>query len=139
MDEKQQPQPGQMQTERDFNQQGEDTSPVQLAGRFGRKGNKWFSFDLPVDSAHPMILVVTYSNDGGRGSFDVLVDGQKLGSRMNERRSPEQEVRFIDVEYPVLPEMLKDKKKVTVRFEAKDGNAIPGVYGVRMVRGDSER
>jgi DUF1680 family protein len=31
-------QPGQMQTERDFNLQGEDTSPVQLQGRYGRRG-----------------------------------------------------------------------------------------------------
>jgi len=33
-------QPGQMQTERDFNQQGEESSPVQLEGRYGRRGTK---------------------------------------------------------------------------------------------------
>src|SRR5262249_15654617 len=56
-------QPGQMQSERDSGQQGEDTSPVQLLGRYGRQASKWFSFDLPVDPTHPMALVVTYSND----------------------------------------------------------------------------
>ena len=133
-------QPGQMQTERDFNQQGEDTLPVQLEGRFGRQGNKWFSFDLPVDSSHPMVLIVTYCNDGRRNSsFDVLVEGRKVGEQTSPRRSPEEAVRFVDVEYAVPAELLNDQKKVSVRFEAADGNSISGVYGIRMVRGDAER
>src|SRR5437762_1477880 len=112
-------QPGQMQTERDFNQQGEESSPVQLEGRYGRRGTKWFSFDLPVEAGHPMGLVVTFSNDARRnGSFDVLVDGKKVGEYATERRSPEQDVRFLDVEYAIPPELIEGKQKVTVRFEA---------------------
>ena len=42
-------QPGEMQPERDFNFQGEDSEPVRLLNRPGRQGAKWFSFDLPVD------------------------------------------------------------------------------------------
>jgi len=56
-------QPGQMQAERDSNQQGEDSSTVRAEGRFGRAATKWFSFDLPVDAAHPLTLIVTYSNE----------------------------------------------------------------------------
>jgi DUF1680 family protein len=132
-------QPGQMQTERDFAQQGEDTSPVQLMGRYGRQGTKWFSFDLPVDPDHPMTLVVTYSNDARarKGDFLVLADGMKVGEQTIERRTPEQDVRFFDVEYALPTEVLKDKLKVTVRFEAKEGNAIPGVFGIRTVRADA--
>lgn len=133
-------QPGQMQTERDFNQQGEDTSPVQLEEHYGRRGTKWFSFDLPVDGAHPMGLVVTFSNDARRnGSFDVLVDGKKVGERMTERRSPEQDVRFSDVEYALPAELVQGKQRVTVRFEASTGGEIPGVFGIRIVRADMAR
>jgi len=133
-------QPGQMQTERDFNQQGEDTSPLQLEGHFGRQGTKWFSFDLPVDPAHPMALVVTYSNDARRHtSCGIFVDGSKVGEKTGEHRSPEQEIRFTDIEYPIAAELLKDKKKVTVRFETGNGNATPGVFGIRMVRADADR
>jgi DUF1680 family protein len=133
-------QPGQMQSERDFNQQGEDTAPVQTEGRFGRQGTKWFSFDVPVESGHPMVLVVTYSNDGRRKStFDVLVEGKKVGEQTAERRSPEQQVKFLDVEYPLPADLVKNKTKVTVRFEAANENAISGVYGIRMVRGDAAR
>lgn len=130
-------QPGQMQTERDFNQQGEETSPVHLEGRYGRRGTKWFSFDLPVEAGHPMGLLITFSNDARRkGSFDVLVDGKKVGEQSTERRSPEQDVRFFDVEYAIPSELIQGKQKVTVRFEAPAGSDIPGVYGIRTVRAD---
>jgi DUF1680 family protein len=128
-------QPGQMQTERDFNQQGEETSPVQLMGRFGRRGMKWFSFDLPVDAGQAMSLVVTYSNDARRNcSFDILVDGEKAGEQAMERRTPEQDLRFFDVTYALPAELVKGKQKVTVRFEATRGTEIPGVFGIRVVR-----
>jgi len=129
-----------MQTERDFNQQGEETSPVQLEGHYGRRGRKWFSFDLPVDNAHPLTLVVTFSNDGRRkGSFDILMDGQRLGEQATDRRSPEQDVHFFDVEYAIPAELAQGKQKVTARFEAPEGNEIPGVFGVRIIRADSPR
>jgi DUF1680 family protein len=133
-------QPGQMQTERDFNQQGEDSSPVQLMERYGRRGTKWFSFDLPVDAGHPMGLLVTLSNDARRqGSFDIVVDGEKVGAQATERRSPEQDVRFFDVEYAIPPELVEGKQKVTVRFEASSGSDIPGVFGIRIIRRDAAR
>ena len=48
-------------------------------------------------------------------------------------------MRFFDVEYALPASLVKDKKKVTVRFEAAEGNSISGVYGIRMIRGDAER
>jgi DUF1680 family protein len=133
-------QPGQMQTERDFNQQGEDTLAVQLEEHYGRRSTKWFSFDLPVDAARPVGLVVTFSNDARRnGSFDVLVDGKKVGERMTERRSPEQDVRFSDVEFALPAEVVQGKQKVTVRFETPAGGEIPGVFGIRIVHVDMAR
>jgi hypothetical protein len=133
-------QPGQMQTERDFNEQGEDSSPVQLEGRYGRRGTKWFSFDLPVDPTHPMGLVVTFSNDARRNaSFHILAEGKKIGEQTVERRSPEKDVRFFDVEYPIPAEALQNKQKITVRFEAHSENEIPGVFGIRVVRADAPR
>jgi uncharacterized protein len=132
-------QPGQMQAERDFAEKDEDSSPVQLQGRYGRQGNGWFSYDLPVDPASAAILVVTYSNDarGRKGDFDVLVDGTKIGEQTIERRTPEVDVKFFDVKYALPLDMVKGKQRVTVRFQAKDGAAIPGVFGIRTVRADA--
>ncbi len=132
--------PGQQESEREFNQQGENSFPFQLQGRSGRRGSKWFSFDLPVEPDHPMKMIVTYSNDEQQPrSFDVLVEGKKVGGQKMERRSPEIEIRFFDAEYPLPPELMKGKQKVTVRFEATNGNAIGGVFGIRMIRGDAPR
>jgi uncharacterized protein len=133
-------QPGQMQAERDSNQQGEDTEPVRVEDRFGRAASKWFSFDLAVDAAHPATLIVTFSNENrGPSACDVLVDGKKVGEQTGQRRSPEQEIRFYDVEYAIPANLIADKKKVTIRFDASNGRSTPTVLGVRIVRSDMER
>jgi DUF1680 family protein len=131
-------QPGQMQTERDFAEKDENSAPVQLQGRYGRQGTGWFSYELPVDPASAAILVVTYSNDtrAHKGGFDVLVDGTEVGEQTMERRTPEQDIRFFDVKYPLPLDLVKGKQKVTVRFQAKEGDEISGVYGIRTVRAD---
>ena len=123
-----------MQPERDFNYQGpEDAGIERVLGRAGRRGRSWFSFDLPVDSAHPMALVVTYHSGERRrrATFEILVNGQRVGSEEVKASSPP---RFYDVEYSVPAESVKDQQKVTVRFQAKDGNEIATVFGLRMIR-----
>ena len=56
-------QPGETEREREFNQQGEDSSSARIAGRPGRRAGKWFALDLPVDSTRPMTLIVTYHTE----------------------------------------------------------------------------
>ena len=130
-------QPGEMQAERDANMQGEDTEPLRLQSRAGRRGTKWFSFDLPVDPAQPMALVVTYNHDEWQErKFDVLVDGTRVGQQTIERRGP---MRFFDVEYAVPADVLKGKQKVTVKFQADTGSEIGAVFGLRMIRADAGR
>src|SRR5438552_3095799 len=54
-------QPGDTASERQFNYQaGERSFSQRILGRSGRFGATWFRYDLPVDPAHPMSLVVTY-------------------------------------------------------------------------------
>ncbi len=130
-------QPGEMQAERDANMQGEDTSPDRLMGRPGRRGTKWFSFDLPVDATHPMALVVTYNSDEWQErTFEILVDGVKVGEQNVERRGA---LRFFDAEYAVPAELVKGKQKVAVKFQATQGREIACVFGIRMIRADAER
>ena len=132
-------QPGEMQPERDFNYQGlEDASVERVMGRPGRHGRSWFSFDLPVDSAHPMKLVVTYHSgqQRRRQTFEILVDGQRVGEQEVKPSSPP---RFFDVEYAIPAELAKDKQKVTVRFQATSTNDIATVFGLRMIRDDARR
>lgn len=134
-------QPGEMQPERNFHQQGEGTTPDRVLGRAGRRGKNWFSFDLPVDPAHPMTLVVTYSTqEFGERTFDILLDGTRVGSQKIERSGPgSPAAEFFDTEYPVPDTLVKGKSKVTVRFQATGGNEIAAVFGLRMIRADAAR
>jgi hypothetical protein len=130
-------QPGEMQPERDFNMRGEDTSVVRTDGRPGRRGSKWFSFDVPVDETRPAALVVTYYRDSRRPrAFQVLVDGERVGQ---ESLGVSSDAAFFDVEYAVPAEMVTGKTKVTVRFEAIDDREIAAVFGVRMMRATEGR
>ncbi|HVD92397.1 MAG TPA: beta-L-arabinofuranosidase domain-containing protein, partial [Vicinamibacterales bacterium] len=125
-------QPGEMQPERDFNQQGENTSVARVGPRTGRTGRGWFSFDMPVDPAKANVLVVTYHADSRRPrSFDILVDGQPLAQ---ERFEASSDSRFVDREYPLPVASVQGRQKVTVRFQATNGNDIAAVFGIRVVR-----
>ncbi len=131
-------QPGEMQPERDFNWQGENSETDRIMGRAARRGSKWFSFDLPVDPAHPMACVVTYYSDEWRKrTFEILVDGYHVGDQVVEKN--QSAPHFFDVEYPVPAELVKGKQKVTVRFQATQGNEIAAVFGIRMIRSDAPR
>jgi hypothetical protein len=133
-------QPGEMQSERDFNEQGEDSAPVLWKGRHGRGGKGWFSFDMPVESTRQVALWVTYGgNAWQKSSLDILVDGKKIGDHLDLPRSPDQETPFLDVDYPIPAELMAGKSKVTVRFQATEGNPIRGVFGVRTARADESR
>ncbi|MES2920798.1 MAG: beta-L-arabinofuranosidase domain-containing protein [Verrucomicrobiota bacterium] len=127
-------QPGEMQSERDFNQQGENSEPDRIMGRPARRGRTWFSFDLPVDPAHPAALVVTYYNDEWRKrTFDILVDGKRVCSQTVKKGAIP---KFFDTESAIPAELIRDKRKVTVRFQATEGNEIAAVFGIRTIRSD---
>jgi len=133
-------QPGEMQPERDFNYQSPgDAWVVRMMGRPGRWGRSWFSFDLPVEPQRPMTLVVTYCSDHhsrGRAKFDILIDGQRLAGQEVTRSSP---ARFYDIEYPLARDMVEGKEKVTVRFQAGEGDVVAAVFGIRMIGAEAER
>jgi hypothetical protein len=125
-------QPGEMQPERDFHMQGEDTRPDRVHGRACRRGSKWFSFEVPVAPSHPMDLIVTCNRDEWRvRRFSVLVDGVKVGEQeIPGRGKPE----FFHTTHALPADVLKGKSKVTVRFEAAPGHEIAAIFGIRMVR-----
>jgi len=68
------------------------------------------------------------------------VDGQRIGEQSIERSPPGSATgRFFDVEYNLPAELVRDKKKVTVKFQATSGNETATVFGVRTIRGDADR
>jgi hypothetical protein len=45
----------------------EESSVEQTMGRYGRRGTKWFSFDLLVDPEHPITVGVIIGDFIGSG------------------------------------------------------------------------
>ena len=133
-------QPGEVMFERQFNYQaGDGAVPQRIMGRPGRRGTTWFSYDLPVEPAHPMTLIATYYSGDRRGTpadFEILVDGRRVASQ--EVRLSDTP-RFFNAEYPIPAELIRGKERLTVRFQAKDGSQIATVFGLRMIRGDAAR
>jgi len=133
---------GETQQERDFNQQGEETTPGRIAGRRGRSARKWFSFDMPVDAERPMALIATYHGEERQTrTFEILVDGARVGAQTIERHRPGSPTKtFFDVEYAIPAELTRGKQKATVRFQATGGNETATIFGIRMIRsGETER
>ena len=129
-------QPGETESERDFNQQGEETAPRVIEGRRGRGAKKWFSLDMPVDAARPMALFITYPGEEQQTrTLEILVDGSRVGEQAIERHRPGSPTKSVfDVEYAIPADLTRGKQKVTVRFQAKGGNETATVLGVRLIR-----
>ena len=89
-----------------------------------------------VEPAKPNALVVTfYTDERAKRSMDIFVDGQRVGERTAERTTPGGPIgRFFNVEYRIPPEVLKDKTRVTVKFQATGENETPTVFAVRTTR-----
>jgi DUF1680 family protein len=129
-------QPGEMQSERDFDYQSDPTDRAvgRANGRANRSGTGWFSFDLPVDASAEMAVVVTYLNELGippaTANFEILIDGTSVA-----RYAPNANATgFHDVQYTVPADLVRGKSKVTVRFQAAEKGRMVPIFGVRMIR-----
>jgi len=127
-------QPGEMQPERDHNLHSDKSGAGEAFGRKWRDadGGGWFAFDLQVLEGEPQDLVLTYwGGETGSRVFDVLVDGQKIGSQTLQNNQPGQ---FFDVTLALPAEMTRGKKKVTVRLQAQPNSMAGGLFGARVTR-----
>jgi hypothetical protein len=127
--------PGEAVFEGRFGYEGaDDASPYRIEGRPARTARTWFSYQIPVEPAQPMGLILTFYSDDRRYSpadFQILIDGQVLAAHRLGRTDPP---RFYDVSFPIPAELLRGKNSVTVRFQAKQGSQVPAIFAVRMVR-----
>jgi len=92
----------------------------------------WFSYDLKVDPAKPIEVVVTcWGGDKGKRGFDVKVGDTKIGEQTLIGDKPGV---FFDTVHKVPEKLTKGKNKITVRFEAHKGKIGGGIFGVKTAR-----
>lgn len=125
-------QPGELQPERDHKFKGEKTNPYSFRDRSYREARGgWFSYLLKSNPFSPLAVVVDYwGGFPGAKTFDILVDEKIIAT---ENISGKKEGRFISVTYDIPAEISKGKSKLTVRFNAHEGNTAGPVFGVRII------
>lgn len=111
-----------------------DRNVARNSGRASRGGTGWFSYDMAVDPAGPVDVVITYRNDPGlpplQGQFEILVDGASVGHYQPDQRAS----GFYNARYTVPAALTRGKQKVTVRIDGGIAGRIVPVYGVRTVK-----
>ena len=93
----------------------------------------WFEYRLKMLPDMPVKLWCTYwGSDSGR-SFDILLDGRKIGTqKLNNNRPGE----FFDVVYDIPDELSRGKTSVVVRFIGYQGSIAGGVFGLATVKSE---
>jgi hypothetical protein len=126
---------GEMQPERDHNQQGQNTRTGEYGGKRWRDADNggWFSFDMKVLPDAPVDLQVTYwGSESGPRRFDILIDGRKIAEQTLGHDKPNE---FYDKIYPIPQELTRGKQKVTVRFQAHPQHVAGGLFDqLRILR-----
>ena len=85
----------------------------------------WFSYHMAVDNTTTNYIKVKYfSGDVGR-RFKIFVDGEVLADVTLENPYPN---NFYDVYYEIPQEMIGDKDKITVKFQAETGSFAGGIF-----------
>lgn len=116
-------------SEKAHNLKGDKTRADQSGGwRDAEDG--WFSYELEIDPARQMELVLTYhSIDGGNRQFEIWVDNLKIAEQSLRRETFD---LFIDHPYPLPQTVTKGKKKVTVKLQSLPGNIAGGIFGCKI-------
>ncbi len=87
--------------------------------------NGWFSYDMAVDNTATNYLKVKYySGDVGR-KFKIFVDDELLKDVTLENPTPN---NFYNVYYEIPQDMIGDKTKITVKFQAYEGSFAGGIF-----------
>lgn len=122
---------GDQKSESDHGMQMEKSDAGMHAMRAWRHATEGGFFSYRLKAKDAVVLVCTYWGSDGNRTFDILVDGKKLATQKLERAHPD---RFVEVEYPLPAEMVKDKESIVVRFEPHKGSTAGGVFGCEILK-----
>lgn len=129
---------GEMQPERDHALTSSISYPVSYRGRNGRDARTggFFEFKVKVRDDLPLVLRATYWGEERRRLFYIYVDGTRIASQKLDADKPGE---FIDFDYPIPPELVKDKTSVVIRFDPEPGNTVGPVFGCRIFLKEAQK
>ena len=128
-------QTGEQQPEVDhrMQQQGSEKGNYQGEAYRDARGG-WFQYELETGGRTDLTLMLRYwGNETGGRTFSILVDGVQIAVENTAHKWDKSE--FFNVEYAIPQNLLKDKKIITVRFQADSPrNTVGGIYKVRLLK-----
>lgn len=123
-----------MQSERDHRLVGEKTNAGMLNTYSWRDAvdGGYFEFEMSTQQRTDLSLLARYwGRDGGNRSFRIEVDGTAIAEvTLNDTGKNE----VYEVEYPIPADLLENKDKIKIRFQANPRQTAGGVFGCRLVR-----
>ena len=127
---------GESQSETDHKFQAGDSQSGEFNGHKWRHAADWFGYEVKVLPDQPVLLSCTYwGSDVGARQFDVMVDGKIIATESLNNNRPEE---FYDATYVLPAELTAGKHSVMVKFAAHPGNLAGGVFGVRVLRAQTD-
>lgn len=103
------------------------------------QSGQWFSYQLETkkETENVSVMCRYHSADAGR-EWTIYIDGKKLRTVSLE---PSDTNGFYNVEYPVSTDLLRKengepKDTITVKFVASGNTPTPGLYYLRLLKGD---
>lgn len=129
-------QPGNESSEKDHNLSGENTNNGMANGRHWRDASDggYFEFDLKVLPGKPCNLVLTYwGGDSGNRLFDIMIDGQQIGTQRLSNNFPGE---FFDFSYVI--DNPKKEKTIRVRLQAYPKAVAGGIYGAKTIHEEGQ-
>lgn len=127
--------PGEQQPEVDHQMEKLKSNTGNFQDEFWRDAHNegYFSYLLTTNSEINLSLIVRYwGAEWGNRKFDIFIDDEKLITEENTGRWNQS--KFQEVEYAIPNSMIKDKKKIRVKFQSLPGNTAGAVYYIRLVR-----
>ena len=111
-------------------------------GRGGEPFTHWrdatgsFSYTVKTLPDQPLSLQAAYwGSDAGR-TFDILVDGQTVGTQTLNGEKPN---AYLYVTYPIPAALTQGKTSVTVKFVPKADSTAGGLFDLRVLRSEETR
>jgi hypothetical protein len=123
-----------MQPERDHNVMGEQTGTGEANDRTYRDADErgWFSFQMKVvPDANNTLMLTYWGSERGRKMFDIFVEDVKIGTQELNSNDPG---KYFTMEYPLTPELIRNKTSIIVKLVALPGKRVGALYGARTVR-----
>lgn len=125
---------GEQQPEADHFMENENSRTGNLERESWRdaRNKGYFQYKLKTEGNENLSLMVRYwGRETGYRTFDILIDGVKF---LTENVSKKwNKGNFINVEYPIPAEMLKNQQYINITFQSRENSIAGRVAAVRLL------